>query len=49
MEVEWAQKSGLGWRGKHTTLLSREAGSMFLLGELYVDPPLPMDNAVGNY
>ncbi|MCK5436191.1 MAG: DUF1730 domain-containing protein, partial [Nitrosomonadaceae bacterium] len=31
MEVEWAQRSGLGWRGKHTLLLSRKAGSMFFL------------------
>lgn len=29
MEVAWAQQSGLGWRGKHTLLLSRQAGSMF--------------------
>ena len=29
MEVEWAQRSGLGWRGKHTLLLTRESGSMF--------------------
>jgi epoxyqueuosine reductase len=49
MEVEWAQKSGLGWRGKHTLLLSREAGSMFFLGEVYTDLPLPIDNPVGNY
>lgn len=43
MEVEVAQKAGLGWRGKHTLLLSREAGSMFFLGEIYVDLPLPVD------
>lgn len=49
MEVEWAQKSGLGWRGKHTLLLSREAGSMFFLGEIYTDLPLPVDEAIGNY
>lgn len=49
MEVEWAQKSGLGWRGKHTLLLSREAGSMFFLGEVYTDLPLPVDRAAGNY
>ena len=49
MEVEWAQKSGLGWRGKHTLLLSREAGSMFFLGELFTDLPLPIDNPVGNH
>ena len=49
MEVEWAQKSGLGWRGKHTLLLSREGGSMFFLGELFTDLPLPVDRSVGNY
>ena len=49
MEVEWAQKSGLGWRGKHTLLLSRDAGSMFFLGELFTDLPLPVDSPVGNY
>ena len=45
MEVEWAQKSGLGWRGKHTLLLSRAAGSLFFLGEVYTDLPLPVDAA----
>ncbi len=49
MEVGWAQKSGLGWRGKHTLLLSREAGSMFFLGEMYTDLPLPIDEPIGNY
>ena len=43
MEVEFAAKSGLGWRGKHTLLLTREAGSYFFLGEIYVDLPLPVD------
>jgi epoxyqueuosine reductase len=41
LEVELASKSGLGWRGKHTLALSREAGSMFFLGELFVDLALP--------
>jgi epoxyqueuosine reductase len=41
LEVELASKSGLGWRGKHTLALSREAGSMFFLGELFVDFALP--------
>src|SRR5687768_6485050 len=36
MEVSLAQRSGLGWRGKHTLLLSRDAGSLFFLGELFV-------------
>ncbi len=45
MEVELGQKAGLGWRGKHTLLLSREAGSFFFLGEIYTDLPLPVDRA----
>lgn len=49
MEVEWAAKSGLGWRGKHTLLLTREAGSLFFLGEIYTDLPLPIDEPMGNY
>ena len=43
MEVELAVRAGLGWRGKHTLLLSREAGSFFFLGEIYTDLPLPVD------
>lgn len=43
MEVELASKAGLGWRGKHTLLLHREAGSVFFLGELFIDLPLPVD------
>ncbi len=43
MEVALAEKSGIGWRGKHTLLLNREAGSMFFLGELFTDLPLPVD------
>jgi len=43
MEVALADKAGLGWRGKHTLLLHREAGSMFFLGEIYTDLPLPVD------
>ena len=40
LEVELATRSGQGWRGKHTLTLSREAGSMFFLGEIYVDVAL---------
>jgi epoxyqueuosine reductase len=49
MEVEWAKKSGLGWRGKHTLLLSREAGSYFFLGEMYTDLLLPVDDPIESY
>ncbi|WP_295538174.1 tRNA epoxyqueuosine(34) reductase QueG [uncultured Pseudacidovorax sp.] len=41
LEAELASRSGQGWRGKHTLVLSREAGSMFFLGEIYVDLGLP--------
>ena len=37
LEAELARRSGQGWRGKHTLVLNREAGSMFFLGEIYVD------------
>jgi epoxyqueuosine reductase len=42
LEAELASRSGLGWRGKHTLILSREAGSMFFLGEIFVTLPLPL-------
>ena len=45
MEVEFAQQAGLGWRGKHTLLLSRQ-GSWRFLGEIYCDLPLPPDPPV---
>ena len=42
LEIALAAKAGLGWRGKHTLLLTREAGSYFFLGEIYTDLPLPI-------
>jgi epoxyqueuosine reductase len=42
LEAELATRSGLGWRGKHTLVLDREAGSMFFLGEIFVDLALPL-------
>ena len=36
LEAELASRSGQGWRGKHTLVLDRDAGSMFFLGEIYV-------------
>jgi epoxyqueuosine reductase len=45
MEVALARNAGLGWRGKHTLLLSREAGSYFFIGEIYTTLPLPIDEA----
>ena len=49
MEKALAAKAGLGWIGKHSNLLSREAGSWFFLGELYTDLPLPVDQPVEDH
>jgi epoxyqueuosine reductase len=46
LEAELAARSGQGWRGKHTLLLSRDAGSTFFLGEIYVDLALPLSEPV---
>ena len=49
LEAELAARSGQGWRGKHTLLLNREAGSMFFLGEIYVDLALPPSEPVSSH
>jgi len=49
MEVELAARAGIGWRGKHTLLLSREAGSWFFLGEIYTSLPLPVDTPTSEH
>jgi epoxyqueuosine reductase len=49
MEVGLAQNSGLGWRGKHTLLLDRDAGSYFFLGEIFTDLPLTPDTPVTDH
>lgn len=49
LEVELAARAGIGWRGKHTLLLAREAGSLFFLGEIYTDLPLPPDAPVAEH
>ncbi|WP_172823077.1 tRNA epoxyqueuosine(34) reductase QueG [Hydrogenophaga sp. RAC07] len=49
LEVELASRSGIGWRGKHTLALHREAGSMFFLGEIFVDLALPHTEAVSEH
>ena len=49
MEVALATKAGLGWRGKHTLLLNREGGSLFFLGEILTDCPLPIDEPISEH
>lgn len=47
LEKALAREAGLGWIGKHTNLLARDAGSWFFLGEILTDLPLPTDEAAG--
>jgi epoxyqueuosine reductase len=42
LEVELGARSGIGWRGKHTLLLSRERGSIGFIGEIFIDWPAPL-------
>ena len=49
MEAELAARSGLGWRGKHTLILNREAGSMFFLGEIYVNLELESSKPISSH
>jgi len=45
LDKVWAQKAGMGWQGKHTNLINKNAGSFFFIGELIIDLPLAYDMA----
>ncbi len=49
LEKALARNAGLGWVGKHTNLLSRDAGSWFFLGEIFTDLPLPVDQPLTSH
>ena len=49
LERAWARKSGLGWVGKNTNLITRERGSYFFLAELIVDLDIPPTGSIGDY
>lgn len=48
MEKPLAERAGIGWRGKHTNLVSREFGSWLFLGEIYTAMEIPPDPAMGD-
>lgn len=45
----WAEKSGIGWQGKHTNIISKDYGSWIFLGELILNVDLEYDNPVGDF
>jgi epoxyqueuosine reductase len=49
LDKAWAQRSGLGWVGKHSNLINRSLGSYFFVGELIVDVPLTADGPIPDY
>jgi epoxyqueuosine reductase len=49
MDKVWAEKSGLGWIGKHSNLLNRQMGSFFFIGELILDLELAYDSPIGDF
>lgn len=49
MDKVWAARSGLGWIGKNTNLISRQNGSFFFIGELIIDVPLIPDSPIANH
>jgi len=49
MDKAWARKSGLGWIGKHSNLISKQRGSFFFIAELIVDLELIPDHPVADH
>ncbi|MDG1684580.1 MAG: tRNA epoxyqueuosine(34) reductase QueG [Flavobacteriaceae bacterium] len=49
LDKAWAAKAGLGWIGKHTNLISKQAGSFYFIAELIIDLPLEADTPVTDH
>ncbi len=49
LDKVWAQKSGLGWMGKHTNVINRSNGSFFFIAELILDTAIEADGPIPDY
>ena len=49
MDKVWAQKSGLGWMGKHSNLINKKMGSFFFIGEIICDLDIETDVPIKDY
>lgn len=49
MDKVWAAQAGLGWQGKHTNLINKQAGSFFFIAELIIDLELTPDGPIKDY
>ena len=49
LDKAWAQRSGLGWIGKHSNLINRSMGSFFFIGELIIDLELATDSSTTDH
>ncbi len=49
LDKAWAVRSGLGWMGKHTNVLTRQVGSFYFIAELIVDLDLEYDTPVTDH
>ncbi len=49
LDKAWAAKSGLGWIGKHSNLLTQQVGSFYFIAELIIDLELAYDNPITDH
>jgi epoxyqueuosine reductase len=49
LERDWAKRSGMGWIGKNTLLINKDAGSYYFLAEIISDLELEVDHPISDY
>jgi epoxyqueuosine reductase len=49
LEKTWAKKSGLGWIGKNSNLITKQKGSFYFISELIIDVEMTTDNAIADF